>query len=139
MHVHAVGRCCHDGIPQDRSGRDKRYVGAGTHHAPHTRGLGRRTLAVHWSAILRQAPAGLVTRPGRLLLPTGAPVIRAAMVLKMINSVMLITDSSAESIQTGAGGRLLRESRRFGGSADDDPEAPGPARGLAARSARTLK
>jgi hypothetical protein len=47
---------------------------------------------------LRPARAGLGTRPGRLLVlaDVAAFVVVAAMVLEMINSVMLITDSSAE-------------------------------------------
>jgi hypothetical protein len=56
------------------------------------------TLAVHWSAILRPTRTGLGTRPGRLLVLAGAFVMVAAMVVEMINSVMLITDSSAGDV-----------------------------------------
>jgi hypothetical protein len=47
---------------------------------------------------LRPVRTGLVRRPGRLAVLAGTFVIGAAMVLEMINSVMLITDSSAGDI-----------------------------------------
>jgi hypothetical protein len=54
---------------------------------------------------VRQRRVGLVTRAGDLLVSASVLAIVAEIVLKTINAMILITDSSVENISTWVDGR----------------------------------